>query len=44
MITSGRRDLQNIGSYRRKKLDEPMQIISGRLDEPKIHFEVHHPS
>lgn len=37
MITSGRRDLQNIGSYRTH--DEPMQIISGRLDEPKIHFE-----
>jgi Fic family protein len=36
MITNGRRDLQNIGGYRTH--DEPMQIVSGRLD-PKIHFE-----
>lgn len=37
MITTGRRDLQNIGSYRTH--NEPMQIVSGRLDDPKIHFE-----
>ena len=37
MLTSGRGDLQNIGKYRTH--DELMQIVSGRLDEPKIHFE-----
>lgn len=38
MLTKGRRDLSNIGKYRNH--DEPMQIISKRLDEdPEIHFE-----
>ena len=37
MITNGRYDLDNIGCYRTHK--EPMQVISGRLDKPKIHFE-----
>ena len=37
MLTNGRRDLKNIGKYR--TYDDPMQIVSGRLDEPKIHFE-----
>ena len=37
MLTNGRRDLQAIGKYRNDS--EPMQIVSGRLDEPKIHFE-----
>ncbi len=37
MLTNGRRDLQNIGKYRTH--DDPMQIVSGRLDEPKVHFE-----
>lgn len=38
MLTNGRRDLQDIGKYRTH--DEPMQIVSKRLDEdPKIHFE-----
>ena len=37
MLTNGRRDLQNIGLYRTH--DEPMQIVSGSLHEPEIHFE-----
>lgn len=37
MLTNGRRDLQNIGKYRTH--EESMQIVSGRLDEPKIHFQ-----
>jgi Fic family protein len=34
---SGRNDLWNIGSYRKNK--EPMQIISGPIGDPKVHFE-----
>lgn len=37
MLTAGRRDLKNIGAYR--TLDEPMQIISGPISNPTIHFE-----
>ena len=37
MLTSGRRDLKNIGAYRTD--DEPMQIISGPIGNPQIHFE-----
>jgi len=37
MITNGRRDLTNIGSYRTHT--EPMQVVSGRIDRPKVHFE-----
>ncbi len=37
MLTGGRRDLKNIGAYR--TLAEPMQIISGPIGNPKIHFE-----
>lgn len=37
MITNGRRDLNDIGRYRTH--DEPMQVISGRLDKPNVHFE-----
>ena len=37
MLTNGRRDLQDIGRYRTHP--EPMQIISGTLNKPKIHFE-----
>ncbi len=37
MITNGRRDLTNIGSYRTHT--EPMQVVSGRLDRPNVHFE-----
>jgi len=37
MITNGRRDLTNIGAYRTHR--EPMQVVSGRLDRPTVHFE-----
>ena len=37
MLTYGRQDLNDIGRYRTH--EDPMEIISGRLDEPKIHFE-----
>jgi Fic family protein len=37
MLMSGRRDLKNIGNYRNG--EEPMQIVSGPIHEPKVHFE-----
>lgn len=37
MLTNGRRDLQDIGRYRTDP--EPMQIVSGPLHDPTIHFE-----
>lgn len=37
MLTNGRRDLLDIGKYR--SFDEPMQIVSGVLSNPRIHFE-----
>ena len=37
MVTSGRHDLRNIGSYRTS--GEPMQVVSGRMDAPTVHFE-----
>ena len=37
MVMKGRSDLDAMGGYRRH--EEPMQIISGRVDAPKIHFE-----
>jgi Fic family protein len=37
MLTRTRRDLYNIGSYRAH--EEPMQVVSGTLEKPKIHFE-----
>jgi Fic family protein len=37
MLTSGRRDLKDIGRYRRHK--EPMQIVSGPVHAPVVHFE-----
>ena len=37
MLTSGRRDLKNIGAYRTD--EEPMQIISGPIGNPTVHFE-----
>lgn len=37
MVTNGRYDLKNIGSYRAHA--DAMQIISGNIDKPKIHFE-----
>ena len=37
MLTAGRRDLKAIGTYRTH--EEPMQIVSGPINNPKIHFE-----
>lgn len=37
MLTGGRRDLKDIGRYRTG--GEPMQVISGPVGAPKIHFE-----
>jgi len=37
MITKGRHDLEEIGCYRTHK--ESMQVISGDIHHPKIHFE-----
>lgn len=36
-LTNGRTDLVEVGAYRTHM--EPMQIVSGRLDRPKVHFE-----
>jgi len=37
MITSGRADLQDIGRFRTQT--DPMQVVSGRIYEPNVHFE-----
>ncbi|MGB0431620.1 MAG: Fic family protein [Bacteroidia bacterium] len=37
MLCNGRRDLINIGAYRTHQ--EPMQIVSGKLDRNIVHFE-----
>ncbi len=37
MLTNGRRDLRDIGRYRRG--NDPMQVVSGALHDPKVHFE-----
>lgn len=37
MLMNGRRDLLNIGSYRTH--EDPMQIVSGSMNRPLIHFE-----
>lgn len=37
LITSGRNDLVDVGRYRTSC--EPMQVISGPIYDPKIHFE-----
>jgi len=37
MITSGRTDLRDVGRYRTHP--EPMQVVSGRAYDPKVHFE-----
>ncbi len=37
MLMLGRKDLKNIGQYRSHK--EPMQVVSGPLHKPKVHFE-----
>ena len=36
-LTKGRRDLLEVGGYR--KQDDPMQVISGPIHAPVIHFE-----
>ncbi len=37
MLMNGRRDLKNIGRYRTD--EHPMQVVSGPIHEPKVHFE-----
>ena len=37
MIVSGRRDLEDVGRFRTGT--EPMQVVSGRIDAPRVHFE-----
>lgn len=37
MMMNGRRDIDQIGAYR--KHEEPMQIVSGALHEPRVHYE-----
>ncbi len=37
MLCNGRTDLKDIGRYRTN--DEPMQVVSGPLQSPKVHFE-----
>lgn len=37
MITNGRTDLQDIGQYRTH--EQPMQVVSGALHKPNVHFE-----
>lgn len=37
MVTNGRRDLMDIGHYRRDA--SPMQVVSGPLHAPHVHFE-----
>ena len=37
MVTNGRRDLTDVGRYRQHT--DAMQVVSGTLHEPKVHFE-----
>jgi Fic family protein len=37
MVMSGNRNLRDVGRYRTGA--EPMQVISGPIDEPRVHFE-----
>jgi Fic family protein len=37
MVTNGRRDLKDIGAYRTH--ETPMQVVSGAIHDPKVHFE-----
>ena len=37
MLVRGRRDLQDVGRYRSGK--EPMQVVSGAIHKPQVHFE-----
>jgi Fic family protein len=36
MVCRDREDLKDIGTYRTH--EEPMQVVSGQIDRPKIHF------
>lgn len=37
MVTAGRTDLQDVGRYRSQ--GDPMQVVSGAIHKPKVHFE-----
>lgn len=37
MVVSGRRDFRDVGRFRTGT--EPMQVVSGRIDAPRVHFE-----
>ncbi len=37
LMMQGRRDLRDVGRYRTHA--DPMQVVSGRLDKPTVHFE-----
>ncbi|MBN4063509.1 Fic family protein [Cardiobacterium sp. AH-315-I02] len=37
MLTNGRRDLNDIGTYRTH--EDPMQIVTGKVYDPKVHYE-----
>lgn len=37
LLTSGRHDLKEVGRYRSR--NDPMQIVSGPINNPKVHFE-----
>ncbi|MEZ4987963.1 MAG: Fic family protein [Saprospiraceae bacterium] len=37
MLMEGRRDIIEIGRYRSH--EDPMQVVSGRMDRPTVHFE-----
>jgi Fic family protein len=37
LIVAGRRDLKDVERYRTGT--EPMQVVSGRIDAPRVHFE-----
>ncbi len=37
MVTNGRDDLKDIGRYRTH--EDPMQVVSGPVHKPKVHFE-----
>src|SRR5215813_2380522 len=37
MLMTGRKDLKDLGRYRTSS--EPMQVVSGRIGSPTIHFE-----
>lgn len=37
MVVSGRSDIRDVGGFRRSS--EPMQVVSGAIHAPKVHFE-----